>query len=104
MITHAERELRLAGLLDELSDYDGMLGNAVLELIALFAEQGHSGASAFMVAELFAKLASFETIVPLTSNPDEWNDVSEVSGEPMWQSARQPNAFSGDGGKTWYFV
>ena len=35
-------------------------------------------------------------------NPAEWNAVSEETGEIMWQSRRRPDAFSHDGGKTYY--
>lgn len=46
---HAKRELQLAGLFDQDSDYEGMLGTAVYEIIKVFAQQGHSGASAEIV-------------------------------------------------------
>ena len=69
---HAERELRAAGLFDNDSDYDGMLGDAVLELIKVFAGQGHSGMSAGIVTSLFEKLARYEPLGPLTGEDDEW--------------------------------
>ena len=34
---------------DQDSDYEGMLGTAVYEIIKVFAQQGHSGASAEIV-------------------------------------------------------
>jgi len=50
------------GLFDEDSDYDGMVREAVLELVKTFAEQGHSGFSARMVRFLFNQILSdFET-------------------------------------------
>lgn len=102
LVEHAERELRLAGLFDKDSDYGGMLGGAALELIKVFASQGHSGFSAGMTRDLFALLSNFKTLTPITSNPEEWTDVSEMSGGPMWQSKRCPSVFSKDGGATWY--
>lgn len=104
LVSHAERELRLAGLFDENSDYNGKLGKATLDLIKIFAEQGHSGGSSAMVRELFSELSNFQNLTPITFNTDEWNDVSEMSQEPMWQSSRNPSFFSKDGGKTWYDV
>lgn len=101
---HAKKELELAGLNDEDSDYGGMLADAVQELIDVFAEQGHSGFSAMMCIELFTKLAKQENLTPLTSDPDEWNDVSEMSGQPFWQNKRNSSNFSTDGGKTWYDI
>lgn len=59
---HAKTELTKAGLFDKDSDYDGMLGEAVLELITTFAAQGHSGYSAQMTRELFYKLSDFQNL------------------------------------------
>ena len=105
LVDHAEDELRRAGLFDEDSDYGGMMAHSVLAIMKLFAKQGHSGFSAEMCKMLFQKLASFETLTPITSDPKEWNDVSEMcSGKPFWQNNRNPAMFSEDGGKTWYDV
>lgn len=103
-VTHAERELRLAGLLDKDSDYDGMLGEATLAIVRLFSEQGDSDMSAAMVADLAARLMRYEPLTPLTNDPDEWMPVEEeAAGETsLWQSGRNPEAFSSDGGKTHY--
>ena len=73
----AKQELEAAGLFDKDSDYGGMLGEAVLDLIETFSEQGHSGASAAMTASLFNKLSRFEPIRPLTGADDEWVKVSD---------------------------
>lgn len=62
MVAHAESELKRTGLLDKGSDYDGMLGRAVLELVKCHAKQGHSGYSHQAAIALFTKLANFETI------------------------------------------
>lgn len=62
LINHAEKELNKVGLLDKDSDYGGELGKDVLELIKLFASQGHSGFSAESAIHLFSKLARFEEI------------------------------------------
>lgn len=62
LLKHANKELKKAGLFDKDSDYDGMLGESVSELISTFAEQGHSGYSAMMTRELFHKLSNFEEL------------------------------------------
>jgi hypothetical protein len=103
---HARHELDAAGLFDEDSDYGGMLGTAVLELIQKFADQGHSGFSAALTIELFGKLARWEPLGPLTDSPGEWNRVTDelTNGHNLWQSARNPEAFSEDGGRTYYLL
>ena len=102
---HALYELDRAGLTDEDADYGGMVATAVLELIKTFSNQGHSGFSASMVRELFNKLTNFETLTEITSNPEEWGDVTEISdGKILFQNKRNPAIFSEDGGKTWWHV
>jgi hypothetical protein len=110
LVDHAKDELGRAGLFDKGSDYDGMLGNAVLELMKSFADQGHSGMSAHLTLELFDKLARWGTLTEITDDPSEWMNVVEQYGENMgfgksvWQSRRNPALFSNDGGKTYYSV
>lgn len=106
LVEHAERELKLAGLFDDNSDYGGMLGDAVLKMVKIFAEEGHSGCSAHLAIDIFNKLARFKTLTPLTDNPDEWMDIADAyGGTPgTWQSRRQGSCFSNDGGRTYYDI
>jgi hypothetical protein len=104
LVEHAQEELRRAGLYESDSDYGGMIGQAVEDLVATLAAQGHSGMSAEITLAAFGRVARFKTLTPLTSDPAEWNDVSEYSGRPMWQSRRQSDTFSTDGGQTWYSI
>lgn len=101
---HAEYELQLAGLFDEDSDYSGALGGSVLELVKVFAKQGHSGFSAHQTLKIFNIVADFKNLTPIGQSADEWVDMSEVSGEPMWQNRRRGTTFSRDAGKTWYDI
>ena len=98
LATYARDELERAGLFDSDSDYGGMLGDAVLEVVRVFSRQGHSGHSAFLVTELATKLMAYQPITPLTYEPDEWNEVSEG----LWQNKRKSDVFSHDCGQTWY--
>ena len=109
LTSHAEYELRKAGMYDGGEEIDGkynsMVADAVLGLIKQFAEQGHSGFSASMVIAIFGKLAKFEPLTPISSDPEEWCDVAEeCDGNKLWQNKRSPVHFSTDGGKTWYNV
>lgn len=100
LVDHARRELELAGLFDEDADYDGDLGPAVLGVVEKFSEYGHSGMSAAISVSILEKLLRFETLTPLTDDPSEWMDVSTNT----WQSRRRSEAFSHDGGKTYYLL
>jgi hypothetical protein len=105
LVTHAQTELDRAGLLSPESDYDGMLGRAVLDLVRVFSEQGHSGYSAMATVDLFRRVASYESLGPITDDPDEWMSVADFcGGQATWQNRRRSSAFSEDGGKTYYLV
>ena len=66
LIDHAKLELQMAGFFDKDSDYGGMIGEAVMQLMEVFVEQGHSGYSAPVVANLFHKLANYEPLLRLS--------------------------------------
>lgn len=100
LVEHAQRELELSGQTAEDPGYAASLVAAV----AAFASYGHSGGSAGIAIEQLHALLQFRTLSPLTSDPAEWFDQSEISGAPLWQNLRDSAAFSRDGGQTWYFV
>ena len=103
-LQHAKLELELAGFFDKDSDYDGAIGNAVMELMEVFSKQGHSGMSAPIVAELFHKLANFEPILPITGKDEEWGDVMDFGGGESWYQNKRCSALFKDGknGKPYY--
>jgi len=98
----AERELREAGLFDKDSDYNGMIGDAVLELMDVFSKQGHSGFSASLTRELFNQLSNWKPINPL-KNPTVTKEYMVVDKE-MWQSTKDSSVFSMNQGKSWYSI
>lgn len=104
LVTYAREELRRAGLFDEDSDYEGMLADAVMETVQVFANAGHSGMSAGMAIEILNKVLRFEPLTPLTYLEDEWVQVAdEMAGDgPLWQNRRKFDVFSHDHGATWY--
>lgn len=105
LVNHALYEMQRVGMHLPGSAYDGMLYDAVLELIIAFSRQGHSGLSAAITVDLFKTLASFEPLGPITDDPSEWNEVTELNGGvELLQNRRRSSAFSEDGGKTYYLV
>ncbi len=91
---HAKTELEAAGLFDEDSDYGGLIGEAVMELMEKFAEQGHSGFSASLCISVFSKVAAFQPLVPLNGEDDEWIDVD---GKGTFQNRRCSHVFKENG-------
>jgi hypothetical protein len=71
---HAEMELKALGLDSKDAEYDGLIYQAIMELVGVFADQGHSGMSASIVRELFAKLADFKPLSPIQCTAEEWSD------------------------------
>lgn len=88
LVEHAERELALAGVAGD-DGYDGMLYEAVLEIVKKFADQGHSGFSASMTVGMLDKLLRYEPLTPLSGEDDEWMEV----GEGVYQNFRASHVF-----------
>lgn len=99
LTSHAQKELELAGLFDKNSDYAGALGDNTMEIIKVFADQGHSGFSASMMISILGKLLNYETLTP--NDHSENHDVSEYVGRSCLQDTRDSKWFSYDNGKTW---
>jgi len=104
LTNYAKTELQAAGFFDEDSDYGGLIGEAVMELIEVFSKQGHSGMSAPYVASIFNKLANFEPLLPITGKDEEWGDVNDMrNGKPWYQNKRCSALFKdGKDGKPYY--
>lgn len=97
LVEHARREMELVGEEPYVIDW-------MVSVVAKFAEFGHSGGSAMICIPLLNSLLQFENLSPLTDDPAEWEDRSEISGYPIWRSARNSKAFSNDGGKTYWLL
>ena len=107
LVEHARRELAILLPADSMpgdpgyepgESLNGMndhMRAAILQMVMVFADQGHSGASAGYALSILEKLLRWENLTPLTDNPDEWVEV----GPEVWQSKRRPEAFSTNGGK-----
>lgn len=120
----AKEELKRAGHFDEDGLYGGMLGDAVMNMVKVFADEGHSGFSASIAISLFSKVARFEPLTPLTGDDDEWMEVSggfeafpitepdeeaqeiidainEPRRERLWQNKRCSHVFKGEDGQAY---
>lgn len=93
LVIHARRELTLVREDPEIVD-------ATMRMVEAFAECGHSGASAHFHIEMIARLLRYGNLAPLTNDPTEWLDVADH----MWQNRRNGEAFSTDGGRTYYLL
>ena len=100
LVEHAKRELALAG-------NDEAFNNSIIKAIEGFTSYGHSGGSASVAIPMLNDLLQFKNLTPLTDDPEEWQQHSKEmwDGEKgVWQSRRNSEAFSNDGGKTYYLL
>jgi hypothetical protein len=99
LVAHARRELRLIG-----EDPDTITG--LCRVVQAFADMGHSGSSAHFASLYLDKLLRYKPLSELTDDPGEWIDrhAEGLTSEPLWQSRRNSEAFSTDGGKTYYLL
>lgn len=68
---------------------DNWIAENLIELLAVFSAQGHSGFSAPWAICRFEKLARFEPLGPLTGADDEWSEYSAG----MFQNRRCSHVF-----------
>lgn len=98
LIEHARREL---ALVEQGPDGDRAFADSLLRAVEGFASyDGHSGGSAAVAIDWLGRLLRFENLAPLTNDPAEWQHVAD----DMWQSRRCSEAFSDDGGKTYWLL
>lgn len=99
LVRHAKRELALAGVEEDLRP-------SIIAAVSAFASYGHSGGSASVAIPMLNELLRFHVLTPLTDDPAEWMKVVDMitNGEALWQSTRQSDAFSMDGGRTYYVL
>jgi hypothetical protein len=73
-------EFKAAGWLNGSGEYcdemQGAICAHVLKLLDVFDGEGHSGSTAPYTINMFARLAKFEPIAPLTGEDWEWNETS----------------------------
>lgn len=98
LLEHAKRELELSRAGESL--YGDMLPQAVLELMEVFANQGHSGMSAGITLQLFNRLAKFEPWMPLTGEDDEWTQI-DFGPDMAYQNKRCSHVFKGADGRAY---
>ena len=93
----AERELDIIGM-DDGDEMNGAMRKHILHMVSEFSKEGHSGFSASYAISLLQKILNFEPLAPLTGEDWEWNNVSDVSGDTLYQNARCSHVFKNDEG------
>lgn len=98
---HVKRELKAAGYVpldqEQEDSPNKWIQENLLELLTVFANQGHSGFSANYCINAFSKLAKFEPLTPLTGEDWEWQEV----GPGQWQNIRCSRVFKDEHGQAY---
>lgn len=100
LVKHALREFSIIG-------EDPEIVRSIAEILQIFSDMGHSGTSAEVTIDLLVKLMSYENISPLTDDPNEWNDVTDMmpaDSLKTWQNRRNSKCFSPNGGKSYFDI
>lgn len=100
LVLHARQELERIGEEPETIEW-------YLKVIQAFADYGHSGESTSVCIPTLNDLLQFKNLSPLTNDPKEWiMHAPEVVGveSGVWQSVRNSEAFSNDGGNHYYLL
>lgn len=98
-VTHAKVEFEAAGYYDG-DKMNQHMANNIIELLRVFSTQGHSGFSASHARAVFAKLAAFEPLGPLTGADSEWFDHGH-DDRTRWQNKRCGHVFKGADGQAY---
>ncbi len=102
---HALRELKAVEM-DPNSTEENQnkwIAENLLELIDVFAKQGHSGSSASYCRQVFNKLADYQVLSPLTGEDNEWWAPSPdgPNGRVLLQNIRCAHVFKDADGRTY---
>lgn len=101
LVQYAEDELSRIGMGADSRKENKMMHDHIIHMVEEFSKEGHSGFSASYALSILKKLLNWEPLTPLTGEPEEWNVVSEASGEPMWQNKRCSRVFKDDTGRAY---
>lgn len=99
LVEHARRELALRGETDQ-----AFVESIIAAVRGFSSYPGHSGGSMSIAVDYVHDLLRWRALSPLTRDPAEWIDRTEISGRPLWQNNRDPRAMSEDGGLTYWLV
>lgn len=93
-------------------EYFSMINTDVLALVEVFEKQDHSGLSASITRNRFARLANFLPLTPLTGEESEWGTPAGKNQNNRCYSVFRNEdgsayyidgkVFSDDGGETWF--
>ena len=106
LVNYAKDEL---ARIDHSDDMQDLIDRDILELIETFSNQEHSNTTGAYVLGVFNRLVKFMPLTPLTGDDNEWEDISDISGDTCYQNKRCSRIFKDKDGRAYdieyrYFV
>lgn len=98
LVEFAKLELDAIGMKEGNDEYGDAMRKDILDIVQVFADQGHSGFSANWVCNALEKLLRYEPLAPLTGEDDEWTDISQYSVGKIFQNKRCSHVFKEEDG------
>lgn len=98
---HARHELA------KLKDIDEVSVGVILRIVELFYQLDDNAVNKFFLAENVSRLLKHKNLTAITDDPEEWfhHDTTHLGWEAgFWQNTRNSEAYSHDGGKTYYLL
>ena len=93
-LSHVESEWKIT--FPKQDDMQDAIGEQILDMVAMFGLESHSGSSAGYAIEYIKRALSFEPFSPLTGDDSEWTNVSDISGYICYQNKRCSHVFKDD--------
>ncbi|CDO34754.1 hypothetical protein SPHV1_1910001 [Novosphingobium sp. KN65.2] len=94
-LKHARSEWKIA--FPEQCDMQDAIGENVLDMVAMFGLEGHSGFSAGYAQQFIEKAMKFEPFSPLTGDESEWSEI----GRGSQQNKRCSHVFRDEDGRAY---
>lgn len=97
LVDHARRELAAI-------NEDPIIAEGLLKVIQAFSELKLEAETTHEALTTLNALLEFQHLSPLTDDPEEWYLHDYEDPDKVWQNKRNGEAFSHDGGKTYYLL
>lgn len=92
LVKYAENELAIINVSGE--DEQNEITRAIMDVVKVFANEGHSGTSAEYALNILERVLRFKPITPLKGTDNEWNEVSNGT----YQNKRCSSVFKDENG------
>lgn len=101
ILDYAKREMDIVGMTEDSPDeMNRAMRDHILNMVRVFADEGHSGFSASYAIRILEKVLRFEPLTPLTGEDSEWAEIS-FGPDMKWQNKRCSRVFKGEDGRAY---